>query len=316
MSCTGSVDLQGEVNKEINKESSVVVLNPDLEGLSYSVPTNPAHSVNSITFELHNNCPFLQGQISGIPKSLLCDTGASVTRISESLFSKIPNRMHMRNNNTFQQDIRAVSGESMPSKDVALVPFQIGEYNYTFYAYIIENLAYDAILGSDFLGHYQSVIDFDNHSLRLLPPSEKPPPYPVLNLSCSVHAHKTSVLPPNTESIIPATLKCNIDIPPDGLDGIIESNPTLATRYQVCGAATLVKATKQSTAPFRIINPTTQPVTIYRCTNLGQFSSYEQPHIFSVLGTHNVVEDKSHCASLLLESVDRKTTGTIKSAVA
>ena len=85
--------------------------------------------MNSITFELRNNCPFLQG-----------------------------------NNNTFQQDIRTVSGESMPIKDVALVPFQIGEYNYTFYA-----LAYDAILGSDFLGHYQSVIDFDNHSLRLLP---------------------------------------------------------------------------------------------------------------------------------------------------
>ena len=125
LSCAGSVDLQGEVNKEINKEPSVVVLNPDLKGLSYSVPTNPVHSVNSITFELHNNCPFLQGQISGIPTSLLCDTGASVTTISENLFSKIPNRMHMRNNNTFQQDIRTVSGESMPIKGVALVPFQI-----------------------------------------------------------------------------------------------------------------------------------------------------------------------------------------------
>jgi hypothetical protein len=64
----------------------------------------------------------------------------------------------------------------MPIKDVALVPFQIGEYNYTFYAYIIENLAYDAILGSDFLGHYQGVIYFDNQSLELLPTREKPPP--------------------------------------------------------------------------------------------------------------------------------------------
>ena len=123
LSCTSSVDLQGEVNKEINRELSVVVLKPDLEGVSYSVPANPAHSVNSITFELPNNCPFLQGQISGIPTSLLCDAGASVTLISENRFSKIPNRMHMRNNNTFQQDIRTVSGESMPIKEVALVPF-------------------------------------------------------------------------------------------------------------------------------------------------------------------------------------------------
>ena len=271
--------------------------------MSYSVPTNPGHSVNSITFELRNNCPFLQGQISGIPTSLLCDTGASVTTISENLFSKIPNRTHMRNNNTFQQDIRTVSGESLPIKGVALYLSKL-ESTTIHFMHTSENLAYDAILGSNFLGHYQSVIDFDNHSLRLLPPSEKPPPYPALNLSCSVHAHKTCVLPPNTESIIPATLKCNIDIPPDGLVGIIESKPTLATRYQVCGAATLIKATKQSTVPFRIMNPTAQPVTIYRCTNLGQFSSYEEPHIVSVLGTHNVVEDKSHRASLLLESVD------------
>ena len=112
------------------------------------------------------------------------------------------------------------------------------------------------------------------------------------------HAHKTCVLPPNTKSIIPASLKCNADIPPDGLVGIIESNPTLATQHQVCGAATLVKAIKQSTVPFRVINPTTQPVTICRCTNLGQFSSYEELNIVSVLGTHNVVKDKSQRAKV------------------
>ena len=117
---------------------------------------------------------------------------------------------------TFQQAIRTVSGENMPIKGVALVPFQIGEYNYTFYAYIIENLAYEAIIGSDFLGHYQAVINFDNHSIELLPPSEKSPPYP-LNLLCSVRAHETCVLPPNTESVIAATLNCNIDLPTSGL---------------------------------------------------------------------------------------------------
>ncbi len=63
----------------------------------------------------------------------------------------------MPSSKTFQQAIRTVSSENMPIKGVALVPIQIGEYNYTFYAYIIENLTYDAILGSDFLGHYQAV---------------------------------------------------------------------------------------------------------------------------------------------------------------
>ena len=209
----------------------------------------------------------------------------------------------MSGNKTFQQAIRTVSGENMPVKGVALVPFQIGEYNYTFYAYIIENLAYEAIIGSDFLGHYQAVINFDNHSIELLPPSEKSPPYP-LNLLCSVHAHKTCVLLPNTESVIAATLNCNIDLPTSGLVGIIESNPKLTERYQVCGAAALVRVTAESTVPFRIINPTSQPVTIYRCTNLGQFSSYEAPQVVSVINTNNVLDAKSHHANLLLESID------------
>ncbi len=210
----------------------------------------------------------------------------------------------MPSSKTFQQAIRSVSGENMPIKGVVLVPFQIGEYNYTFYAYIIENLTHYAILGSDFLGHYQAVIDFDHQSLELLPPGERSPPYPALNLLCSVHAYKKCVLLPNTESVIPATLKCNLDLPTDGLVGIIESNPTLAECYQVCGAVTLVRVTEEFTVPFRIINPTSQPVTIYHCTNLGQFSSYEAPQIVFVINTNNVPDDKFQHASLLVESID------------
>lgn len=113
-----------------------------------------------------------------------------------------------------------------------MVPFRIGDYNDPFYAYVIQNLAYDAILGSYFFGHNQGVIDFDNLSLQLLPPSEKSPAYPALNILYSVHAYKTCVLPPNTESVLAATLKCS----------------------QVCCTATLVRVTEELTVPFRIIN--------------------------------------------------------------
>ena len=41
-----------EVNKETNKEPSVVGLNSDLEGLSYPIPTTGVHYVNSIRLHL------------------------------------------------------------------------------------------------------------------------------------------------------------------------------------------------------------------------------------------------------------------------
>lgn len=66
------VDLSCEVNKETNKEPNVVVLNSDLESLSYLVPTTSVDSVNSnhITFEICNNCPFVQGKVSNKPTYL------------------------------------------------------------------------------------------------------------------------------------------------------------------------------------------------------------------------------------------------------
>ncbi|CAB4015672.1 Hypothetical predicted protein [Paramuricea clavata] len=118
----------------------------------------------------------------------------------------------------------------------------------------------------------------------------------------------TCILPTFSESIIPATLKCDADLSPDGLVGNIESNPTLAERYHVCGAATLVTVKEKSTVPFRIINDTSQPVTIYRCTNLGQFPSYEEPLVVTVIDTRTIPEDKPQRTSLLLESIDHSNS--------
>ena len=76
--------------KLINKQISVVVLNSDLEGLLYPVPTTGVHSVNSITFEIRNNCPFLQGQVSGIPTSFYMILGHPSPRLVRIYFRKPP----------------------------------------------------------------------------------------------------------------------------------------------------------------------------------------------------------------------------------
>jgi hypothetical protein len=70
------------------------------------------------------------------------------------------------------QSIRTVSGESVPITGLALIPFQIGELKYLYYAYVVDKLAYDVILDADLLTHYQSVINFDTRELSLPPPTE------------------------------------------------------------------------------------------------------------------------------------------------
>ena len=56
----------------------------------------------------------------------------------------------------------------------ALIPFQIGESIYPFYTYIVKNLAYDVILGADFLTCYNSTINFDSNTIELPPPTDTP----------------------------------------------------------------------------------------------------------------------------------------------
>ena len=68
--------------------------------------------------------------------------------------------------------------------------------------------------------------------------------------------------------------------------GLVESNPSLAERYSLLGAVALVTISDTNTIPFRVINPTSQPVTIYRRTNLGHISLYQQPPAVSVIDTN------------------------------
>ena len=52
-----------------------------------------------------------------------------------------------------------------------------------------------------------------------------------------------------------------------------------------------------NTIPFRVINPTSQPVTIYHRTNLGQFSSYEQPPVVSIIDSNTAPNVQSTSTS-------------------
>ena len=47
----------------------------------------------------------------------------------------------------------------------------------------------------------------------------------------------------------------------------------LPHRYSIFGAAEIVKVSKNGTIPIRLVNPSAQPVKVFRETRLGDFSS-------------------------------------------
>ena len=57
--------------------------------------------------------------------------------------------------------------------------------------------------------------------------------------------------------------------------GIIAPRSTLTEKYSVFGASELVRVSEDGTIPIRLINPSFQPVKIYRRTRLGDFEEVD-----------------------------------------
>ena len=187
--CDDLVDLSPCEDKGNEMQNSEIVFNPDLEGLVLPVSNQsdnytdkpvaefPVACTIAVPFEIRNNCPFTSGKICDLSVSFLCDTGAAITALSSALFERLPSLTKHPPSSLMPQSIRTASGESVPITGLALVPFQVGEYKYPYYAYIVDKLAYDGIIGADLSTHYQAVINFDTRKLQLPPPTDTPPPF-------------------------------------------------------------------------------------------------------------------------------------------
>ena len=60
---------------------------------------------------------------------------------------------------------------------------------------------------------------------------------------------------------------------PAGTVGLIETSQHLMDRYQLQGAAVLATTTADHTVPYRLINPTSKPVTLYKGATLAIFTT-------------------------------------------
>ena len=246
----------------------------------YTPPQTPPYDGLDICatgppLDLPANSLYILGTITDQPTHMLVDTGASVTAVSASFYSTLSHCSPLQVSPL--PVIRTVSGEELPILGSATLTLQLDQVPYTMQALVIDRLTYPVVIGRDFLMHYGSVIDMQAHTLTLagnspiplqyssgLPSSVSTPHDPV-----TVHASATFILPPQSESVIPVYPKTTLTI---GSTGLIEPNSKLAERYQVCGASQLVSLSEQHTFPFRVLNPTNKPITMYRCSTMGTYT--------------------------------------------
>ena len=93
----------------------------------------------------------LEGHINGKTVTYLIDTAANISAIRADIWRQIPQMMKHPPAHTHIISISAVNGQSIPVLGQIELPFSINDKTYPFSVLIIESIAYDVILGRDFL---------------------------------------------------------------------------------------------------------------------------------------------------------------------
>ena len=93
--------------------------------------------------------------------------GANVSAIRADVWRQLPPPVKHPPIPTHAKTIRAVNGQNIPVLGRVEVPFQMQSKTYPYQTLIISELAYDAILGRDFLEKYRPKIDLRANILNL-----------------------------------------------------------------------------------------------------------------------------------------------------
>ena len=166
------------------------------------------------------------------------------------------------------QSVKTANGAHIPIEGIATFELGLGHTKYRCSAYVVSGLSYSAVLGRDFLQQNRTIINMGMHTVEffgdnVLEFANESCPLSPLPVKCD----KTQVIDAHCEAVIPTTVGQALN----NIIGLIESGEKLLDRYHLAGAASLVCPDKRENIPFRLLNPTDKPVTVFRGATLGQF---------------------------------------------
>ena len=242
------------------------------------VKQRPARTKNVASASTKGPQPDLtvEVQINGKSTRCLVDTGAAVSVLDADHMLELYDGQPPPLKPSESKSLKTVSGENLPVRGILCTSINIAGGNYPCEFKVLEGVTYKGVLGRDFLRATRANISFDHYTLQL----KDEIPVTFSEELLALVAPVTYVIPPQSETVIPAKIKGAI-LP--GTIGLIESSQRLAGRYKLQGAAALVKVAEEESVPFRLINPTNKPVTLYKGASLGTFSEADgTPNVYPV----------------------------------
>ena len=202
---------------------------------------------------------------------LLVDTGAAVPVISDKFYNDVLRVAYRVRRQESLYSVKTADGKEVPVVGAVSFPILVRSVSYQCHAFVVAGLAYNIVLGRDFLHEYGAVIDvrqqfvdFSGKNKMNFASGEYPP------LISDVRITKTFVIDAQSELVIPARLENFATSPAVGL---IEAVPKLPDRYHLYGACSLSSPNLNGEVTFHLLKPSDTPVILYKGSTVGRFHS-------------------------------------------
>ena len=184
--------------------------------------------------------------------SALLDTGSTINLMSHELFDRLPanNKVHV---DYCHESIVLANNQHISIDYVAQVKGVINGRQQSFNVYVLKDTAHPLILGTEYMRNNGVTLNFDTISVN--------------STSATVRSRKKILLEPNSETIIWGKTPKSLS---PGLEGICSGSAHVSKKCLFVARSLSVISSDQM-VPFKVLNPTTQPVTIHKNKPLGAF---------------------------------------------
>ena len=209
------------------------------------------------------------GTVCKQPIRVLVDTGAAITVVSEQFYvDALRTNFAMKKSDKIDS-IKTANGSTVSVSGSVNFPVLLGDQEYSCDATIVPGLAYNVVLGRDFLHHFGAVINvrgcfvtFSDTNVVQFIKGDRP------TFVSDVRTTTTYVIDAQSEVVIPARLDKSCSEP---MIGLIVATPKLSDRYRLLSASSLSAPTSEGMVSFRILNPADKPVLLYKGASIGTF---------------------------------------------
>ena len=238
------------------------------------VPAISSH-VKNATEEKKN--VLIWGVVLSQAFQVLVDTGAAVTVISEKFFNDILRARFLLEKCDAVDCIRTANGNTVSVTGCASFPVTLGNSEYICKALVVPGLAYNVVLGRDFLHEFSAVINVGAELVTFCGTndisfvSNDSPPF-----VSDVRTTHTFVIDGNSETAIPPGFT---RFSPQPVIGFIEAVPSLSSHHRLLAASSLSTCNSDGHVTFRLLNPTSDSLVLHKGTIIGSFTELSEDTI-------------------------------------